>query len=61
MKNQTYDMSGEGVKKTAEEMVEYYDMLISKYPVISIEDGLAEDDWDGWKLMTDRIGKKYSL
>jgi enolase len=60
-KTKLYDMSGEGVKKTAEEMVEYYDMLISKYPVISIEDGLAEDDWDGWKLMTDRIGKKVQL
>ena len=60
-KTKLYDMSGEGVKKSAEEMVEYYDMLISKYPIISIEDGLAEDDWDGWKLMTDRLGKKVQL
>ena len=44
MYDEKLDMSGEGVKKTAEEMVEYYDMLISKYPVISIEDRLAEDD-----------------
>ena len=56
-----YDLSGEGVKKTAEEMVSYYEMLVSKYPVISIEDGLAEDDWEGWKLLTDRLGKKIQL
>ncbi len=56
-----YVLKGEGVSKTAEEMVAYYEMLTDKYPVISIEDGLAEDDWDGWKLMTDRIGKKVQL
>jgi len=56
-----YDLKGEGVKKTAAEMVEYYDMLSSKYPIISIEDGLAEDDWDGWKLLTDRLGGKIQL
>jgi enolase len=56
-----YDMAGEGVKKTAEEMVAYYEMLLSKYPVISIEDGLAEDDWDGWKYMTQKIGNKVQL
>ncbi|MEA4988532.1 MAG: phosphopyruvate hydratase [Anaerovorax sp.] len=56
-----YHLKGEGVSKTAEEMVAYYEMLVDKYPVISIEDGLAEDDWDGWKLMTDRIGKKVQL
>ncbi|WP_206459499.1 phosphopyruvate hydratase [Anaerovorax sp. IOR16] len=56
-----YNLKGEGVSKTAEEMVAYYEMLVDKYPVISIEDGLAEDDWDGWKLMTDRIGKKVQL
>jgi enolase len=49
------------VKKTAEQMVEYYDMLLSKYPVISIEDGLAEDDWEGWKYMTRQLGKKVQL
>jgi enolase len=42
-------------------MVDYYENLISKYPIISIEDGLSEDDWDGWKLMTDRLGKKIQL
>ncbi len=56
-----YNLKGEGVQKTAEQMVEYYEMLLSKYPVISIEDGLAEDDWDGWKLMTERIGDKVQL
>ncbi len=57
----TYDFAGEGVKRTISEMVDYYEMLTSKYPVISIEDGLAEDDWDGWKLLTDRLGKKVQL
>ena len=57
----TYDFAGEGVKRTVAEMVDYYDMLISKYPVISIEDGLAEDDWEGWKLLTDRLGKRVQL
>ena len=42
-------------------MVAYYEMLCDKYPVISIEDGLAEDDWDGWKILTDRLGGKIQL
>ena len=42
-------------------MVEYWNSWISKYPIISIEDGMAEDDWDGWKLMTDTMGKKIQL
>ncbi len=56
-----YDLSGEGVKKTSEQMIEYYEMLSSKYPIVSIEDGLAEDDWEGWKMMTERLGKKLQL
>ncbi|MDR1571558.1 MAG: phosphopyruvate hydratase [Clostridiales Family XIII bacterium] len=56
-----YSLAGEGLKKSAEEMVAYYETLVSKYPVISIEDGLAEDDWDGWKLLTDRLGGKIQL
>lgn len=56
-----YNLKGEGVQKTAEQMVEYYEMLVSKYPIISIEDGLAEDDWAGWKHLTDRLGKKIQL
>jgi len=59
--SKVYNLSGEGVKRTAEEMIAYYEMLVSKYPIISIEDGLAEDDWDGWKTLTDRIGKKVQL
>lgn len=60
-KTKKYNLTGEGVTKTAEEMIEYYEMLVSKYPIISIEDGLAEDDWDGWKLLTDKLGKKVQL
>lgn len=56
-----YTLKGEGVQKTAAEMIDYYEMLTSKYPVISIEDGLAEDDWDGWKALTERLGKKVQL
>ncbi|MDD2216800.1 MAG: phosphopyruvate hydratase [Eubacteriales bacterium] len=58
---QIYNLTGEGVSRTAEEMVDYYEMLTSKYPVISIEDGLAEDDWDGWKKLTERLGEKVQL
>ncbi|QAT43220.1 phosphopyruvate hydratase [Aminipila luticellarii] len=60
-KTKSYNLTGEGVTRTAEEMVAYYEMLVSKYPIISIEDGLAEDDWDGWKLLTDKLGKKIQL
>lgn len=56
-----YDLAGEGVQKTAAEMVEFYEDLCAKYPIISIEDGLAEDDWEGWKMLTERLGKKVQL
>ena len=56
-----YNLKGEGVSRTAEEMVAYYEMLCDKYPVISIEDGLAEDDWDGWKLLTEKLGGRVQL
>ncbi|MCC5910298.1 MAG: phosphopyruvate hydratase [Clostridiaceae bacterium] len=56
-----YKLAGEGVTKTAEEMVSFYEDLSNKYPIISIEDGLAEDDWDGWKLMTERLGHKVQI
>lgn len=56
-----YFLEGEGVTRTPDEMIEYYEMLISKYPIISIEDGLAEDDWDGWEKMTERLGGKVQL
>ena len=51
----------DGSEKTAEEMVSYWDDMISRYPIISIEDGLDENDWDGWKLLTDKIGSKCQL
>ena len=47
--------------KTSAEMVDFYENLVNNYPIISIEDGMAEDDWDGWKLMTERLGKKIQL
>ncbi|AKL94704.1 enolase Eno [Clostridium aceticum] len=60
-KEKVYKLSGEGVTKTAEEMVDFYEELVGKYPIISIEDGLSEDDWDGWKLMTERLGDKIQI
>ena len=56
-----YVLKGEGVSKTAAEMVDWYAELCGKYPIISIEDGLAEDDWDGWKLLTDKLGAKIQI
>lgn len=56
-----YKLPKAGVLKTREELVDYWEALVSKYPIISIEDGVAEDDWDAWKLLTDRIGKKVQL
>ena len=47
--------------KTPAEMVDFYENLVNKYPIISIEDGMAENDWDGWKLMTDRLGKRIQI
>jgi enolase len=60
-KNNTYMLRGEGLEKTVDEMVDFYEDLIEKYPIISIEDGLDEEDWEGWKIMTDRLGKKIQL
>lgn len=57
----TYLLPKSGVKKTAEELVEYWDELCSKYPIFSIEDGLGEDDWEGWELLTDRLGSRIQL
>jgi enolase len=53
--NKQYVLASENKKLSAHEMIEYYEQLIDKYPIISIEDGLAEQDWDGWELMTDRL------
>lgn len=51
----------EGKKRTKEEMVEFYEKLIEDYPIISIEDGMAEEDFDGWKILTDKLGNKIQL
>ncbi|MDH4101481.1 MAG: phosphopyruvate hydratase [Nitrospirota bacterium] len=48
-------------KKTSEEMIDFYEDLVNRYPIISIEDGLSEHDWKGWKLLTDRLGKRVQL
>ncbi|MDY3973745.1 MAG: phosphopyruvate hydratase, partial [Veillonella caviae] len=60
-KDGKYNLAGEGKVKTAAEMVDFYEALVEKYPIISIEDGLAEEDWEGWKLLTERLGKKVQL
>lgn len=59
--NGTYNLAGEGVKKTADEMIDYYEGLIKRYPILSIEDGLSEEDWEGWKNLTKRLGDKVQL
>ena len=54
-------MKGEEVFRDTGEMIDYYEKLIEKFPIVSIEDGLEEDDWEGWKQMTERLGKKIQL
>ena len=56
-----YCLKGEGRELTGEQMVDYWADLVEKFPIVSIEDGMAEEDWDGWKTLTDRIGKKVQL
>ncbi len=56
-----YNLKSENRKLTSQEMVDYYVGLVEKYPIISIEDGLDEEDWDGWKIMTDKLGGKIQL
>ncbi len=60
-KDGKYHLASENEAKTSEEMVAYYEYLCNKYPIISIEDGLAEDDWAGWKLMTEKLGDKLQI
>ena len=60
-KDGAYVFEGEGRKRNSEEMVEFWTDLVRKYPIISIEDGLAEDDWDGWKKMTEAIGDRVQI
>ncbi|QAS53769.1 phosphopyruvate hydratase [Halobacillus litoralis] len=56
-----YNLKGEGVVRTSEEMVDWYEELVNKYPIVSIEDGLDENDWEGTKLLTERIGDRVQL
>ena len=60
-KNGKYEMVGEGKSLTSAENVDYLAALVGDYPILSIEDGCAEDDWEGWKLLTDRLGKSVQL
>jgi enolase len=59
--SKTYNLRKEGKKLSGEEMVNFWVNWVNKYPIISIEDGLAEDDWASWKLMTDKVGNKIQL
>jgi enolase len=60
-KNGVYDLEGEGKKFTSAQLIDFYADWCAKYPIITIEDGMAEGDWDGWKALTDRLGKKIQL
>lgn len=60
-KDGKYHLKGEGIVRTSEEMVDWYEQLIEKYPIVSIEDGLDENDWEGHKLLTERIGDRVQL
>jgi len=60
-KDGKYHLEAEGKVLSAEEMVDYWADWIERYPIVSLEDGLAEDDWDGWKVLTERLGKKVQL
>jgi len=60
-KRQRYVLAGEGRELTSDEMVDYWVNLVDNYPIISIEDGMAEDDWTGWELLTEKLGNKIQL
>ena len=59
--DEKYYFKGEDRKLSSIEVIDFYEEMISKYPIVSIEDGLSEDDWEGWKLMTARLGKKIQI
>ena len=59
--NGKYEMKGEGKSFTSAEIVDYYADLCERFPIFSIEDGVAEDDWEGWKILTDKLGSKIQL
>lgn len=56
-----YELTGEGKSFTSEQLVDFYVQMVEKYPIISIEDGLNEEDWDGWKILTEKLGKKIQI
>ncbi|MBI5683079.1 MAG: phosphopyruvate hydratase [Deltaproteobacteria bacterium] len=60
-KKKVYNLKGEGRSLSSEKMVDYYEKLVKAYPIISIEDGLSENDWKGWKVLTERLGNKVQL
>jgi enolase len=60
-KKKRYELEAEGKSLSAKQMVDYYEGLVKEYPILTIEDGHAEDDWQGWKLMTDRLGDKIQI
>jgi enolase len=60
-KDGAYHLEGEGKVLSAEQLIEFYDGWCAKYPIITIEDGMAEGDWDGWKKLTDKLGKSVQL
>ncbi len=60
-KDGKYELKGEGLSLTAEGFTDYLETLCDKFPIVSIEDGMAEGDWEGWKILTDRLGKKVQL
>ena len=59
--NGKYELKSEGKSLTSEELIDLFESWVDKYPIISIEDGLDESDWDGWKILTERLGKKVQL
>jgi len=60
-KDGKYELEGEGLSLTGEQWIDMLSTWVDKYPIISIEDGMAEGDWDGWKLLTDRLGQKVQI
>jgi enolase len=60
-KDGVYDYHGEGVKRPIAKQVDYLAKLVKDYPIVTIEDGMSEDDWEGWKLLTDKVGAKCQL
>jgi enolase len=60
-KDDSYVLAREGATLSSAEMADYYAKLVANYPIISIEDGMAEDDWDGWRLLMDRVGRKVQV